>query len=151
MQKDIAVINELLVDTFNHLLTMEKYILEQSPFNDLTITELHVIEAIGLTPKTMTTVAKRLGITVGSLTATINRTVKKGYVKREQGAEDRRRVHVTLSPKGELAYKVHENFHSNLVDNMVAQLKEIDCTILIESLGRLTQFLREEYLRGETT
>ncbi len=145
LQNSIEVVNELLVNLFNDILTIEKAALENGPFNDLTITELHVIEAIGLTPRTMTEVASQLGITVGTLTTTINRIVKKEYVLRNHAQDDRRFVIITLTQKGKLAHRLHESFHETMVKSIVNEISEEDNTILIESLKRLTDFFREQY------
>ena len=80
MQNTAKVVNELLVELFNEILTIEKAALQESPFKDLSITEMHVIEAIGMGSRTMTDVSDQLGITVGTLTTSINRLVKKEYV-----------------------------------------------------------------------
>jgi DNA-binding MarR family transcriptional regulator len=145
LQSSVEVVNELLVNVFNDILTIEKAALENGPFNDLTITEMHVIEAIGVTPRTMTEVASQLGITVGTLTTTINRIVKKEYVLRNHAQDDRRFVEITLTHKGKLARRVHESFHATMVKSMINGITEEDNTILIESLKRLTEFFREQY------
>ena len=47
-------------------------------FKDLTNNDMHIIEAIGLgTGNNMSTIAKKLGITVGSLTTSMNSLVNK--------------------------------------------------------------------------
>lgn len=145
MQKSIEAVNELLVHLFNDIMTIEKAALESGPFNDLTITEMHVIEAIGLTPRTMTEAASQLGITVGTLTTTINRLVKKGYVQRNHSKNDRRFVEITLTHKGKLAHRLHESFHMTMVKSIVEGMPEEDEEILIESLRRLTEFFKEQY------
>ena len=62
-------------------------------FRDITNNDMHVIEAIGLgTPKNMSTIAKQLRVTTGTLTISMNSLVKKGYVKRERSEQDRRVV-----------------------------------------------------------
>ncbi|WP_141722967.1 MarR family winged helix-turn-helix transcriptional regulator [Cellulosilyticum sp. I15G10I2] len=145
MQNSIEVVNELLVNLFNDILTIEKAALDSGPFNDLTMTELHVIEAIGFAPRTMTEVASQLGITVGTLTTTINRLVKKEYVLRNHAQDDRRFVVITLTNKGKLAHRLHESFHATMVKSIVDGMSEEDNNILIESLKRLTEFFREQY------
>ncbi len=145
LHKSIEVVNELLVNLFNDILTIEKAALDSGPFNDLTMTEMHVIEAIGFTPRTMTEVAGQLGITVGTLTTTINRMVKKGYVARNHAPNDRRFVMITLTHRGKLAHRLHESFHATMVKSIVNGMSEEDNTILIESLKRLTDFFREQY------
>lgn len=79
------ILNELLVDTFNEILTIEQTALKSGKLNDLSVTEIHTIEAIGMyRARTMSEVAADLGITVGTLTTAINNLVKKGYVERQR-------------------------------------------------------------------
>ena len=86
------LINELLVDSFNKITAIEKDALKKGPLQDLTINELHAIEAIGLEGRPMTEIAKKLGVTVGTLTTMVNNLVKKDYVERVSSEEDRRVV-----------------------------------------------------------
>ncbi|MDF2594686.1 MAG: regulatory protein MarR [Clostridia bacterium] len=145
MKNSIEVVNELLVNLFNDILTIEKESLESGPFNDLTMTELHIIEAIGLVSKTMSETAAKLGITSGTLTTAITRLLKKGYVIRNHTQEDRRVVQISLTHKGKLVYRLHEKFHATMVKSIVNELSAEDNNILIESLSRLTQFFRDQY------
>lgn len=101
MKPDFERINSLLVDVFNDILVIEESELKKSRFNDLSITEMHTIEAIGMyKKKTTSEVAKELSITVGTLTIAINRLVKKGYVERIRSEDDRRVVKLSLTKKG---------------------------------------------------
>ncbi|WP_070000676.1 MarR family winged helix-turn-helix transcriptional regulator [Cellulosilyticum sp. I15G10I2] len=145
MKGSIKIVNELLVELFNDILTIEKTALQNSRFSDLSITEMHVLEAIGETPRTMTDVAGQVGITVGTLTTSINRLVKKEYVVRKRSEDDRRFVEIELSHKGKLAYKVHESFHQTMVKAMVDKLSDEDNEVLINSLTRLNQFFKDQY------
>ena len=52
---------------------------------------MHVIDAIGIDrPKNMSSIARELSVTVGTLTISVNSLVKKGYVVRNRSSEDRR-------------------------------------------------------------
>ena len=74
------IINTLLVDLFNHILRIEEESLQKLGVK-LTMTEVHVLEAIELSEnKTMTEVANRLNITLGTLTTSINRLVRKTWL-----------------------------------------------------------------------
>ena len=145
MKDSIKVVNELLVELFNDILTIEKTALQNSKFSDLSITEMHVLEAIGYNPRTMTDVADQIGVTVGTLTTSINRLVKKEYVIRKRSEDDRRFVEIGLSDKGKLAYRIHESFHQTMVKAMVDKLSDEDNAVLINSLKRLNQFFKEQY------
>lgn len=142
MEDSARVINELLVELFNDILNIEKESLKNGHFNDLSITEIHVIEAIGKKEKSMTEVAGQLGVTVGTLTTSINKLVKKEYVVRQRIEEDRRYVYVSLTKKGKLAYRMHEAFHEKMVRELIIDLNEDDNTILIQSLQRLANFFK---------
>ena len=137
------VINELLVDSFNDILAIEQEALNAGKFNDLSITEMHTIAAIGMyKPRTMSEVAADLNITVGTLTTAINNLVKKDYVQRKRTEEDRRVVLIELTKKGKLAYRVHDKFHSDMVQETIYGLSEEEEKILIKSLERLNAFFK---------
>lgn len=148
MDQPIQMINELLVNSFNKIVALEKGALEQGPFSDLTIKEFHAIEAIGLHEKTMTEAAKELGITVGTLTVTINRLVQKEYVVRREIEGDRRYVKLVLTKKGKLAWRIHESFHRHMVLSMLEELEEEEYDVLIRSLKGLSTFLDQDTQKG---
>ena len=80
-----AVLNMLLVRQFNDILKIEGKVLKEGEFNDLSVTEMHIIEAIGIDRElTMSEVANDLDITVGTLTTAINKLIKKEYVERRR-------------------------------------------------------------------
>ena len=47
----MVVINDLLTNVFNSILTIEKQTLKKGALKELTLSELHAIEAIGLSYK----------------------------------------------------------------------------------------------------
>lgn len=146
MKEAYNILNELLVETFNDILEIEQKALKEGAFSELSITEIHTIEAIGMyETKTMTEVAKSLDITVGTLTTAINNLVKKGYVERKRDEMDRRVVQIALTRKGKLAYRVHEKFHSDMVKATIEGLTKEEEGILIKSLDKLNNFFKEKY------
>lgn len=151
MQNTVKVVNTLLVELFNEILTVEKTALQESAFKDLSITEMHVLEAIGMTSRTMTDVAEQIGVTVGTLTTSINRLVKKEYVIRNRSKDDRRFVEIELSHKGKLAHRIHEAFHAEMVHYMIEELSNEDHEVLIESLRRVSDFFRAKYRVSKTS
>lgn len=146
MEKSIsAVLNELLLGTFKQILDVEQYEIKKGPFSNLSIAEIHTIEAIGMyRPRTMSQVAAALGITMGALTSFINNLVGKGYVSRQRDEEDRRIVNISLTRRGKLAYRIHEQFHLDMVKHTVLGLGAQENT-LIESLQKLTEYFDSGY------
>lgn len=55
METPLEKINEYLVDVFNQMLDIEESSLAQSQFKDLSIKEMHAIEAIGMYRELTTT------------------------------------------------------------------------------------------------
>jgi DNA-binding MarR family transcriptional regulator len=146
MSRSVGVVNELLVETFNDILQIEHRALKEGVLNDLSITEIHTIDAIGMYKyRTMTQVAQDLKITVGTLTTAINKLLKKGYVDRKRGEEDRRSVMITLTRKGKLAYRIHGKFHYHMVHETIDGLNNEEEEILIKSLEKLNDFFKKTY------
>ncbi|MCQ9209082.1 MarR family winged helix-turn-helix transcriptional regulator [Granulicatella seriolae] len=144
MDQSLETINSYLVDVFNQMLDIEETSLAQSKFNDLSIKEMHTIEAIGLHQEhTTTEVANKLNVTVGTLTVAVNALVKKGYVERLKHPTDRRIVVLGLTNRGRLLYRVHRRFHEELVKKTIQGLNEDEVKVLVKGLKNLYDFLHE--------
>lgn len=146
MYKSTLMINELLVQLFNDVLQIEEQSLKSGVLSELSITEVHTIEAIGMyTERTMSEVAQKLKITVSTLTTAVNKLIKKGYVERKRIEEDRRVVLVKLTKKGKLAYRIHEKFHREMVNTAIDGLNLEEEELLISSLNKINEFFEEKY------
>ncbi len=140
------VLNELLVKMFNDILKIEEKALRAGEFADLTVTEMHIIEAIGIEKeKTMSEIASELDITVGTLTTAINRLIKKEYVNRRRIEEDRRVVLVMLTDNGKGAFESHATFHSDMIKGVLNELDTKEEVVLVQSLKKLVTFFEETY------
>lgn len=138
-----ATINDILVHLFNEIWELEKEAIITEEFKDITNNDMHIIEAIGLSGEnTMSVVAKKLGITAGSLTTAINSLVNKKYVSRQRSEEDRRVVYIRLTEKGEKAYLHHEEFHRQMTNAVVEKLDEDEIPVLLKTLNGLSEFFR---------
>ncbi|WP_434102886.1 fatty acid biosynthesis transcriptional regulator FabT [Enterococcus faecalis] len=141
---NLETVNYYFVGVFNDILTIEESGLRNSQFNDLSITEMHTIEAIGMyKKKTSSEVAKELSITVGTLTVAINNLVKKGYVERLRSEDDRRVVKLGLTKKGKLLFRVHQHFHRELMKNILKGMEQEEEQALLRALKNLHDFLQE--------
>ena len=106
------VFHDILVNLFQEIMDIEGKALITSEFKDISVNDMHIMEAIGEeNAKNMSSVAKLLSVTVGTLTIAINGLVKKGYVARERSEEDRRVVLISLTGKGRKANEHHKKFH----------------------------------------
>ncbi len=138
------VLNELLVGLFRNINTIEEHAVRTEEFKDLTTNDAHVIEAIGkVGAKNMSSVAKKLSVTTGTLTISVNSLVKKGYVNRERSEEDRRVVLVSLTEKGKKAYEHHEVFHQKMILAICERLDDTEKQVLANSLDSLNEFFKK--------
>lgn len=141
-------INDILVHLYNQIWKLEEEAIITGEFRDISSNDMHIIEAIGLRDdSTMSAVAKKLGITAGSLTTSVNSLVNKKYVLRIRSRLDRRVVYIKLTEKGRRAFRHHENFHKKMTDAVVQNLSDKEISVLLRSLEGLSSFFhsyREE-------
>ena len=125
-------LNSILVTLFNDIMNIEEKALITDEFSDITVTDMHIIEAIGIKePRTMGTISKALGV-----------TVKKGYVIRTRSEEDRRVVYASLTPKGNAAYTHHMKFHQDMIKHITDDLSEDEAAVLIKTFTRLEDYFK---------
>ena len=138
-----GTLNEVLVRLFRDIMDIEQQAIITQEFNNITNNDMHVIEAIGIgEPKNMSAIARELSVTVGTLTIAMNSLVKKGYVTRQRGKEDRRVVYISLSEKGKEAYEHRARFHQEMIAGIVSGLSENEIEVLIKALTKLNLWFR---------
>lgn len=136
-------INRVLVHLFNDIWELEEKAVITEKFKDLTNNDMHIIEAVGLGEgNNMSAIARKLNITVGSLTTSMNSLVNKKYAVRHRSEEDRRVVYIRLTPKGEEAYRHHEEFHKKMVESVINSLDEEEIPVLTKALDGLYGFFK---------
>lgn len=137
------LLNELLVELFNYILLLEERNLKVHGLKKLSITEIHIIEAIHkVKVPSMTEVAQKLMVTVGTLSTSVNRLIQKGFVASRRSEQDRRVVLLSLTQKGEEALKIHDDFHEKMIDNILENTKFNEDELLINSLQKLMDFFK---------
>ena len=137
-------INDVLVRLFDEIMDREEKAIITEEFKDISNNDMHIIEAIGIEePRNMSTVAKSLSVTVGTLTIAVNSLVKKGYVKRVRSEEDRRVVLLSLPEKGLRAYRHHAQFHKQMVEAVMQNMTEEELSVLVRALQNLSAFFRK--------
>ena len=139
-------LNDFFVDVFNQILYKEEKIFENTAYEDLTIKECHVLEAIYILQmndeNTMTHIANKLNISVGALTTSIKTLIKKDYVERKVCEKDHRIIKIKLTQKGNDANKLHEEFHNKLIDCIMKSHSIQELQVLSECLKTFTVFFK---------
>ena len=121
-------LNEVLVKLFRDINDLEQKAIINQEFGNLT--------------KNMSSIAKELSVTVGTLTISMNSLVKKGYVVRQRGSEDRRVVYISLSEQGRKAYEHHKKFHEQMINGVVEELTKEELEALVKALKKLNSWFR---------
>ena len=140
-------LNAVIVDTYRSILKVEETILKRSDKIDLSINEMHMLEAVGKGKdrrRTISELAEELNITLPSVTVAINKLMKKGYVERVRGEEDGRIVYVSLTRMGKKIDSVHRYFHESMVRSIIRDMTEEEQQILYKGVMKLDQFLKDQ-------
>ncbi|MFI3229962.1 MAG: MarR family transcriptional regulator [bacterium] len=144
--KTLHKMNILMLEVLNDIVKLEEVFLKKNKFNDISIKELRTIEAINTsTIRNMGNIAKKLGITVGTLTVCITNLEKKGYVRREKSLKDRRIVNIKLTEKSKIMLKSHRKFREDIMIDVLINLTNQEKEVLSNSLNSLREVLNVRY------
>ena len=146
MQTFETQLNDLLVKAFRNIEEIEEQSLRKSNGMDLTISEIHLIEAVGPLKegsqgKTISEISEFLGISLPSVTLAINKLVKKGYVTKQKCDSDGRLVYVTLTRSGQKAEHAHRYFHRSMVRSISKSMDDAEKQALKKGIEKLNLFL----------
>ena len=138
-------INELLVGMFNYILYIEERNLKKKNVK-LSMSEVHLLESIDkASDNTMSNIAKRSMITQGTLTTNVKSLVAKGYVERYKDEKDGRIVRLKVTEAAKKILKIHDEFHEQMIDKAIADLKLDENKVLIDSLKNILDYFSEQY------
>ena len=139
-------LNELLVTIFKNLMEIEGKCLITEEFKDISNNDMHIIEAIGVEESQKSSeVAKKMSITMGTLTKAVDALNRKGYVNRVRSEDDKRVVRLLLTEKGKKAFYHHEQFHRQMIEHTKAGLSDSEMKVLIYSLAKLIDSFQSIY------
>lgn len=134
---------------FNEL---EKMSIDVGTGEKLYPSEFHVIVAVGSGyENTVTGLSKRLEITKGAVSQVVNRLHEKGFVNKERNKDYGKEIILSLTKKGQKAFKVQEDFHNKMKDEFINHLEtvtheQMDSLVLI--LGKIENYV-DMFLKKE--
>ena len=145
-QNTYTELNEFLVKVFHTILRIEEKALTQLGVRDLSMREIHIIEAISdaKTQNQTSAIAETLGITAGSLTVAVNTLERKGYIERVKDDKDKRVVRLCLTEKAKLPNERHKAFHHEMIDAVLSQLTPEEASFLLKGLMKITHYFKEK-------
>lgn len=135
-------INDALYHAYYGIQRIEEEELKKSRFNDLTPKELHALDAITMYEHPTTSqVAEKLHLTRATMTVTVDRLVRKGYVERIRGQQDRRVVHLKLTMRGRVVCRAYHAYHNRMVKSFLQNLDENELQNIYHAFKNLDEFL----------
>lgn len=134
--------NDFFVKCFNLILKREQEMIKNID-NSLSVTEIHVIEAVAKAGENNTAkrVAELLRVSPGTLTASATTLCEKGYLTRTKDCGDKRVCRLSLTNKGRDANAVHLRFHEKMIESLLKDIDENEAEALISALEKLKNFL----------
>jgi DNA-binding MarR family transcriptional regulator len=88
-------------------------------------------------PTTLNDLSRHMGVTPGTMSLSIDRLERKGYVVRLRDTADRRRVHLRLTSAGVRIREANSVLDQVRVEALVARLSDDDRTTAIRGLALL--------------
>lgn len=145
MEEFAQKFNDLLVDVYRCILQVEEKMLQSAKDFNLSINEMHMVEAVGRGEnhcRTISGLAEDMNITLPSVTVAINKLLKKGYVEKVRGEEDGRNVYVSLTKSGRKINAMHQYFHTSMVHSVLTDMTEEERQALLQGVLKLDSFLK---------
>ena len=139
-------LNDLLVDTFNSILKYEESSLKNISSVPTTLTEVHIIEAIGKFGEkaTVSNIASTVNVSMPTVTVAVKKLESKGLVKKAPCDEDGRRSIISLTDHGRKVNKGHSIFHRQMVRDISGDFSGDEKEVLISVMKKLNEFFKEK-------
>jgi len=140
-------LNTVLVDTFYSILKFEETSLKKIASVPVTITEAHIIEAIGAQNGDMITVseiASAMSISAPTATVALKKLDSKGLIEKTPCAKDGRRTIISLTDMGKRIDRAHRLFHKKMVKNISSQFHADEKEVLYRAIKKLNEFFKEK-------
>ena len=112
---------------------------EQEGFSDITMNQMHYLDIIAnLGEPTFGDLADNLGITRPSVSGTIKKLIKMGYLDKIQSDQDGRVYFIHLTEKGKRFNNLHSEVHQLLAKRITENLDPFEIEELADLLAKIT-------------
>lgn len=109
-----------IIEFYERISSWEHEVVKDS---GLSPAQMHTIEIVGHAESLqMKDLAKKMGVTTGTITVMVDRLEKQGLLIRKQHETDRRSYRVELTEKGRELFIAHHRFHLGLTEEILARL-----------------------------
>lgn len=142
---DYLKFNEFIVDIFNRILKIEQTALMAGLDENISITEVHIIDKIGEFGEIkMSMLASELSVTLATVAVACDKLENKGFIQKIKDTTDKRVVRISLTPKGFVVKKYHDKFHEEMSRAALADLTDEERSAIIKGVEKLKAFFINE-------
>lgn len=109
---------------------------------DCSLKDINLIEFLYKNKRTMGEIADELNLTPGTVTTLISNLISKDLVKREYDKEDRRKIYIILTDKGNKLGENLENSHYDISSQILSSLNPKEQDKIIELMEKINKNLK---------
>jgi len=103
--------------------------------------EVHFVQAIGRNSGVnIYELGRVMGVTRSASSQMVGKLVKKGYAEKRTTVENKKEARVFLTPAGEEAFHIHEEFHERHFEELLHRLDEFSDTQIATAAAVLSVF-----------
>ena len=135
-------LNKMLSETLGNISRSEEENIKRFGKGDLTVSEMRLIECVYDSGGqcTVSGLAKQLNVTLPTVTVSVNKLEKKGYIRKTRSSSDGRSVFISLTESGEKMNRMHEYFHEQMIFKVTGQFSDEELENLCRVLRKLNNF-----------
>lgn len=149
MKEFSAYFTDTMLSLLQKMITYETMVLSQTENVDISASEARLLWKIGACPKTVSTLADEMGLTLPSVTVAVQKLQKKGYVSKERSKEDGRVVFASLTPKGSRMAQIYRYVQENAARGASAGFTEEEKAAFVSGLNKVNQYLVDRIRKME--
>jgi len=143
----IRQITEKFLQIHNQLKLLEKSSKRFGIDEELSLSELELVKAVGRHPRSnMTEIASILGITKGAVSQMSVKLVSKYLLKKENNPVNSKEIWLMLSEKGEAVFEQAENFYYGMfseLDDKIDKMNIEQIELILESFDLVENYLKQ--------
>jgi len=135
----IDTLSGLLIEFYEKISSWEHDVVKGS---GLSPAQMHTIEIVGHCESLrMKELARKMGVTTGTLTVMVDRLEQQGLLKRIPHETDRRSYLIVLTEQGQVFFREHHQFHLQLTRELAAVLSPDEQEQFSAILEKITHHL----------
>jgi DNA-binding MarR family transcriptional regulator len=139
-------LNRLLVMAYRKINKLEEGILHSVSGMELSISEMHLLEAVGDQKGEgipLYELAQRMELSAPTVTVAVNKRSKKGFVHKSKSEKDKRSVIVELTRMGKKMNAAHRYFHEQMVRDIDKLLSPPEREGMLRGMEQLNRFFQD--------